>query len=526
MRLQHFTTLYNHLVTRLGVSGTPGKGQLFNELAPLFLALSSCLYFACSGEVDNDLWWHLLTGLLLIKDATLPRVDTLSFTARGEPWINHEWLTDIVLGVLYQFGGTLPLFTLKVLLGTVLLLLFGLLLSPCRSFSRVHKLLWILLVASAARGVATRPQLITYLALALLYTLIAEQQIRGRRWLFLAPLFILWGNCHGGFLAGVGLIGGYGGWLLLWNERKEGLWSLASLSISLIMLGLLNPYGFSLYTYLVTELARPHNLTEWQSPLLDPIEHIPFLLVVILFIGTIWVSRTPRLWWQQIIAIGTLLMALQARRHVPVFSLCVAAPLAHQISVLLQRLLAVSTFRLSGISQLTLSLGFTGLALFQVAFSIQALSRGLYAVAADYPVDLPFQMLGKKVIAPLEWGGFLLWHTAPCGAVSLDGRFATVYPENVVEQNEQVLHAGRDWHQVLARWNPDTILVKRGEDGHLRDHPDLSLIAESSIWQLFAYHPGELRKRKTLKTLYPSETPYRDQLISFPEQHRWCSTVQ
>ena len=36
---------------------------------------------------------------------------------------------------------------------------------------------------------------------------------------------------------------------------------------------------------------------------------------------------------------------------------------------------------------------------------------------------------------PLEWGGYALWHLAPRIKVSLDGRFATVYPHHIVEEN-------------------------------------------------------------------------------------------
>ena len=39
------------------------------------------------------------TGLRILEQGSIPAVDDWSFTAAGAPWMNHEWLVDVVLGL-------------------------------------------------------------------------------------------------------------------------------------------------------------------------------------------------------------------------------------------------------------------------------------------------------------------------------------------------------------------------------------------------------------------------------------------
>ena len=54
---------------------------------------------------DADIGWHIRTGELILVSHALPRTDPFSSTMQGQPWFAWEWLYDVVLGVLYRFGG-------------------------------------------------------------------------------------------------------------------------------------------------------------------------------------------------------------------------------------------------------------------------------------------------------------------------------------------------------------------------------------------------------------------------------------
>ena len=57
-------------------------------------------------RADPDLWGHLRFGLDMLSQHTLPSVDVYSFT-QDVPWINHEWLSELIMGVAYRIGGSL-----------------------------------------------------------------------------------------------------------------------------------------------------------------------------------------------------------------------------------------------------------------------------------------------------------------------------------------------------------------------------------------------------------------------------------
>src|SRR6187549_3515302 len=67
---------------------------------------------AAITEADPDLWGHLRFGLDLIATHRIPGVDPYSFT-QDRPWVNHEWLSELAMGLAYRAGGVTGLMLLK-----------------------------------------------------------------------------------------------------------------------------------------------------------------------------------------------------------------------------------------------------------------------------------------------------------------------------------------------------------------------------------------------------------------------------
>src|ERR1700676_547839 len=73
---------------------------------------------AARNVTDPDLWWHLRTGQLILQNHALFHTDPYSFTRFGQPWINHEWLSEVLLFGLYRvagFGGLTVAFAVAIL---------------------------------------------------------------------------------------------------------------------------------------------------------------------------------------------------------------------------------------------------------------------------------------------------------------------------------------------------------------------------------------------------------------------------
>ncbi|HEY3085741.1 MAG TPA: hypothetical protein VGK28_09805, partial [Candidatus Dormibacteraeota bacterium] len=67
-------------------------------------------------EQDPDFWWHLRIGRWMVDNGRLPSSDIFTYTATTHAWIDHEYLTEILMWLTYSAFGL-----------TVLCIAFGLL---------------------------------------------------------------------------------------------------------------------------------------------------------------------------------------------------------------------------------------------------------------------------------------------------------------------------------------------------------------------------------------------------------------
>ncbi len=129
---------------------------------------------------DLDLWGHLRFGLDFLATGHLDRVDPYSYTAAGQPWVNHEWLAEVVAAAFYRSLGAAGLMLLKVLLAALIgaAMFMGLRqegLAPLRSWLVVS-----ISLATLMMGVVTlRPHLFTFLAFALLLLILIRADAAG-----------------------------------------------------------------------------------------------------------------------------------------------------------------------------------------------------------------------------------------------------------------------------------------------------------------------------------------------------------
>src|SRR6476659_4743591 len=61
---------------------------------------------------DFDLWGHTRFGLDWLATHSLPSTDPYSFT-QDRPWINHEWLSEVAMGLAFRIGEGTGLIALK-----------------------------------------------------------------------------------------------------------------------------------------------------------------------------------------------------------------------------------------------------------------------------------------------------------------------------------------------------------------------------------------------------------------------------
>ena len=496
----------------------------------LFVSIFS---LAAVPPIDPDLWWHLANGRLLVATVSIPHADVYSFSAAGQPWVMHEWLADLGMYGLFKLAG-LPLlvgFFALVVVASAAFLYRLLRRSSLGSAAAVVLTLAGALAGSTAWG--ARPQLLnTLFAGALLVGLVQYRQGRLHAWM-LPPFIWLWANLHSGFVAGL-IISGlfvagetFDAWRGTVSIPRPRIVALAWGIGASVLLAVVNPFGIQTLLFALGTLTSPliqNNIQEWASPDFHSLPGLLFEAIVFVMLAGLATRRVTARASEWLIAFALLYLAFSSQRHVPLFVLG-AAPLYGRCA---QALLDLSTkhgpqepaVRLrSGrerrslralrrkdgpqrfatrprknrrhVRQVTLGLlnlalllivG-TGMVVYRAVPNLQPTGEAT-AIAAVEPVVATDALLrlGRpaRVFNYYDYGGYLLWRLYPRGGrVFIDGR-VEVYGSRVFADYLRVNYLADGWHAVLARANPDVIVLPR-------NHPLVRLLASDPAWRPYAH---------------------------------------
>lgn len=286
---------------------------------------------------DPDVWWHSLLGSWILAHGHIPATEMLSYTANGTRLAPHEWLSGVLFAAVSSAGG---LFLLALAMGAVAwagfiaIALHGRL----RGAGPVTIALGLALAAKAAEPVlGIRPQVFTFTFLAITLLLVERHLRRGGRaiWL-LPPLYMVWANLHGGFVAGIAFMGiAAAVAILAWRLRLRHHVSLrrgASLGIVTVACALcacVNPQGIASYSFALSEATMEgrKGIIEWQPPNFADPGLWALLALVVLFVVMAGVAARHRRLAVRDLVLGVIACgsALLAVRNASVF-VAVAAP--------------------------------------------------------------------------------------------------------------------------------------------------------------------------------------------------------
>ena len=219
--------------------------------------LFGLVVFSANIEIkDLDLWLHLKMGEYIVQHKYVPDVDVLSCTIAGKPWVNHEWLFQVLAYLIYHNGGAEGLIAMQVFVVSFTLLVLLLLgYNKEKQFGITFLLLLIMLVYQTRFTI--RPDIFSLLFFAF-YIYILALHI-DKRWSIYAIFIIqvLWANFHGFFFFGpfIILVGITAETLkrrtkLPWQWNKSGRLSddefqnLKKIFIIAILASLVNPLTF------------------------------------------------------------------------------------------------------------------------------------------------------------------------------------------------------------------------------------------------------------------------------------------
>ena len=452
------------------------------ESAVLYmLVVTSGIYFFSPPVADNDLWGHIAFGREILQSRALPILNRYSYTEPMHPWINHEFAAECLFALLYDRLGAPALLALKVAAGLITL---GIVAWTVRLRTRAVLAGSLALVATASMmsfGYMVRPQIFTFLALALLWNRLQACAAGGenqRLWL-LPLLFVLWINSHGGVMAGMAVLLAFTA-LTIAAREPVPRGALVATAVASATALLCNPYGIFLPLFLVEDLHRVRPISEWAPIALSDVSNLHFkLAVAMLVVGMFIGSR--RLWEIAILAC-TGLATFRHQRHLPLFAILAAPALAEAIEHCGMRLATrMTSLQLSAAGVGTIAVAGTILASYQLATVIdiyRSLRGQIFVAPNEFPVSavrfIRDRGLRGNLALPFDWGEYAIWHLYPRSRVSVDGRYSTAYSDELLASGFAFREGGSGWDRFLP--DADLTLV-------YRDDPVASLLLERPEWQ-------------------------------------------
>ena len=427
-------------------------------------AAVAALFVVALTTADSDLWGHVRFGEDIIDDASIAAHDPYSFTS-DRSWVNHEWLSEVLMAAAYRVGGATGLVALKTIVAVAALVFVSLALRRVAWRPVDHDaLVGLAVLATLSRTHHLRPQVFSVLLFAVLLFLLTSADRGNRRALLAVPVvMIAWTNLHGGWLVGLGVLSI---WIVVRLIRRDpeglerrwlgGVW-LASIAATLV-----NPYGTGLWTFLreTVGLSRP-GIFDWL-----PLLQLPSLLVIaaamvavtaIVALAKAGRGADPA---YTLIVVALAVGTLRIGRIDAFFALAVVMLLGPYLGRTraarwaVPRRAAPQASRRALVLAVTLALGFA------TAAAARSNLQCIDVTGEPEPEATTFiarHAPRADVLTFFGWGEYALWHLGPGVKISMDGRRETVYSDALFQDHVRLYEDEPNATALVRRLKPDLI---------------------------------------------------------------------
>jgi hypothetical protein len=477
------------------------------------LAILLILIFAMAARtpLDSDMWWHLRAGEETMRLGYPMTEDTFSYTRQGERWVNHSWLSQVVMYLLYQLGG---FFALGAFVALLAALSFWLVYLQMDGQALLRAFILIFTATTAALVWSPRPQMVSLVLFGLVGYLLYlfKWHRRDYLWTFV-PIFILWSNIHGGYALGILLICAMiagevinhvlfraGSEVVEWKRIGQlTLWGILAVLVVVI-----NPNGLAMWlipfqTIGVSVLQE--FISEWASPDFHQIVQQPFLWLLFTTLGVAGLSKHRIDGTDLVSVVGFAYLALLARRNYGPFAMVAAPVLSRHLYAMLREWqpLAEDFFKDRFSASQTLFQRYRQRSLstrvkqiinatILILLSLIAVVK-LYAVTEPEFVDNQLEDLYPveavkwieeswpmgEIFNDYNWGGYLIWNLRDY-PVFVDGR-TDLYDDELLREYLEVMAGDERWVESLDEYSVNTLIIQHGSGL-------VSQLEESGQWDI------------------------------------------
>jgi hypothetical protein len=308
--------------------------------ASIAIGLVAAAFTAFTPSIfnDGDTWMHIAAGQWMLNAGVAVQADPFSYTFAGKPWQAHEWLSEVVMALVWRAGGW-----------SGIALLFATAAGATAALLTRHVGRWlndlplvgvvVLGLGCITPSLLARPHMLALVCLELWTAelVIARAEARLPSWMRLLPIMLVWANLHGSFLFGLGLLGAFG-LEAGWERRHEGARALApwaALIAAAALASMISPYGLQnlLFPLRLNGMKTLSGIGEWapMNVATDPAFEIALLAgIFVLLWKRVRLSLLPLL-----LLLLLVDLSLHHVRHLLLFGvvapLLIAQPLAEAL---------------------------------------------------------------------------------------------------------------------------------------------------------------------------------------------------
>ena len=495
--------------------------KLFAALLPsigniIFVAILVVLMLNVAEGLlgDGDTGYHIRTGEFVLDAGQIPREDIFSFITPTLSWTAHEWLSEVVMALIYRASGLTGIVVFfAILLATTHWLLYALLRTKCDDII-LCTVITVLATLTASSHWLARPHLFSLPLLLIWHHLLDRFQYNDQRTLkYLPILMLLWVNLHGGFMLGIVLLTIYLAGNLVYSLTESPASALrhrakakALVLTMFLTIGacFVNPVGGEIFWF-PFRVTSDRFIMDWVVEFMSPNFHhdLPFKYMFIAAIAALALARTRLNLIEAALFILVSYMALYSVRHVSVFAIVVAPILLRISSGIVSGLpRTLSDFyqaRRKVFADLDAQLDgklWPATALFLV-FSLTLVGT-LRVTFNDkiFPVAavefLKRETLSGKMFNNDEFGDYLIFSAWPQYKVFTDGR-SDMYGEKHGSPYLKVAGVQPGWKQILLRYDISWTFFQTQSalTAALLDQPDWQPIYSDKVASIFVKKNAE-----------------------------------
>ncbi len=413
----------------------------------LFIAIT------CSNTVDPDFWARLLQGDAFLELNRVLKQDPFSYT-QTHIWLDHEWGSGVIFSFILNHFGFIGILLSRLIIS--FLIYFFIYKTVKLRIDEPDKLLFLLFFVLSAFALPNivwsglRCHFFTFLFFTIFIYILEFVRKTGKyKFLVLLPsIMVIWVNCHGGCVAGLGILLIY----TICEALKKGrykYYALALLFCFLVMF--INPYGadYVKFIFMASTMSRPY-VTEWISAFSHP--DITFLLtfkvlyiinLILLLTGLKNIKKEAA---QYILLVICAYLSFRYVKNIPFFII------ASMIFLYPYKINTKPIYKVISVSILvvcTILVKYFG-------YNYFLLDSAPYKEVEFIKIN----DLQGKITAPMDMGSYIAYKLYPKNLIYMDGRYEEVYYNDTKELLDKFYNVESGWEKILENpYTPDYIII-------------------------------------------------------------------